>query len=397
MIASVVLAFGLWIIAVLQSDPVQERDFPRRQTIEFVADENMIVTNESGIDAVLVKVRAPRSVWDSLRDDDIVVVADLRGETPQNGRVTLEAHLANNLRGQVIELTPSQIEVRLEEIATRRLPIQVLVVQDPPSGYAAAPPECALTEVTAQGAAEKLNDATALARLDLSQERNPVTLQAALSAVDGRGRLLAGIDLEPERIECTVQITQREGVSELSVIPDVKGFPPTGYIYEGYEFEPQTVVVTGSPNAIRELNGVVSTESIDLTDTTGDFERAVGVVLPSDIRLLPATQTITVRVKIGTVPSTRQYENIAIQVEGLGSGLDAQLLPATVTVFAVGPQPLLESLPQGDLRVAVDLSNLGEGSYQAIPSIDTENLPPEITLTVQPAEISVTLITLDTR
>jgi YbbR domain-containing protein len=337
------------------------------------------------------------SEWDSLRSNDIEVVADLRGKTSGTYEVRLEGRLDEGIRGEVIEITPDEVEVSIEQLVSRRIPVRVVVVQPPPSGYAYPPPTCSLSEVTARGPATSLENASVVARLDLSEERNPVTLVVNLQPTSENGRVLNDVILETPEVECQVQIAQREGISELSVVPVVEGFPPAGYIYQGFDFTPKTVTVSGQPDAIRQLNGVVNTAPIDLTNATSDFERGVAVVLPTDIRLLPETQIIRVTVYIGTIQGSRQYEGIPVRVENLHPTLEVELLPDQVTVFVVGPQPLLESLAVEDLQVLLDLSEVQQpGSYQ-IPAQALVTLPgsqDELQLTVQPPDISVTAVEL---
>jgi YbbR domain-containing protein len=251
--------------------------------------------------------------------------------------------------------------------------------------------------VTASGPATVLSSARARVRLDLSEERNPVTLVEDLEAVDARNDILRNVVLEPATVECQVEIAQREGVSELSVVPEVTGVPPEGYIYQGFTFEPNTVVVTGQGSTIRQLNGVVRTEAINIRDATGNIERTVSVILPEGVRLLPTTQTINVTISIGTIPGSRQIGDVPIQLQGLRAGLEAVILPDVVTVLAVGPQPILQELAADDFRVVIDLSELGAGSYQRIPSatIIAEYQEAGISLTLQPSEVSVTLTPLD--
>lgn len=394
MMASFILAFGFWMIAVLQNDPIQQREFNRTVPVEFLVDRQMILTETDTTVNVIVTVRAPRSVWDSLRLDQIYVVADVRELRAGNHRVELEGGLDETLHGDVVEIKPRFVDVHLEALASLRVPVRPVVASEPPSGYTYPTPTCDLVEVTAHGPANLLETVTATARLSLDQERNPVDLLATLSAVDARGRVITNIRLEPAEVECHIEIAQREGVSELSVVPAIDGFPPEGYIYQGYEFEPKTVVVTGSQTAIRELNGVINTEPISLTNATSSFERTVSVTLPSGVRLQGGEQPITVRVDIGTVPGSRQFNEVPVLVEGLATSLSAEVLPNRVTVFVVGPQPLLQALAEGDLRVAVNVGGLTTGTYQtsASATITTDSLTQNgIQITVQPAEIGVTI------
>ncbi len=402
MIASLLMAFGVWIMAVLQNNPIQQRDYPRSVNINFVLADDMKMSDPS-VQTVTVTIRAPRSVWDVLRTDQIRVTADFTDleEGPQT--VDLEAELEDRVRGQIVDIRPAEVTVTLSRVASLRVPIRTVVTQEPPSGYTYPLPTCNLTEVTASGPADRIGDITAMARLNLSEVRAPVSLTVNLFAANQAGRFVSEVTLDPAQVTCQVNVAQIEGISELSVVPDVSGFPPPGYIYEGYEFTPGIVTVSGDQRAIRALNGVVNTETIDITDATSNFERTVLVELPEGVRLVPETQSITVTVKIGTVRGSRQYSDIPIQVEGLAPGLDADLLPNAATVLLVGPQPILEQINNQDLTVEVNLSQISEpGTYQvtAVASVSSttisdEDIVAETTLTVQPQEVNVTVESIE--
>jgi YbbR domain-containing protein len=397
LLASLLLAFGLWVLAVFQTDPVERRTYSRLVPIEFMLDNEMLITEGQVNEGALVTIRAPRAVWESLRLDQIEIQADLRGRSAGLQRVDLRGALSNGLRGEVVDISPRWIEVTLEALVSRRLPIIPLVVQEPPIGFTYPAPTCSLSEVTATGPASALENAGAVARLNLQDLRNPTTLTVALEPSNSLGRPRSSITLETTQVECTVTITPIDGVSELSVVPIVEGFPPSGYIYEGFDFTPRTVIVTGNPSAISSMNGIVNTEAINLRDATGDFEHTANVILPNGVRLLPETQTIAVTIQIGTIQGNRQFADIPIQVEGLRSELTVRLSVETVTVFAVGPRPLLETLTANDLRVVVDLADNQVGTYQepAIASIVLAESAQEVQLTVQPPEIGLTIAPLD--
>jgi YbbR domain-containing protein len=50
--------------------------------------------------------------------------------------------------------------------------------------------------------------------------------------------------------------------------------------------------------------------------------------------------------------------------------LDAVLSPPTVDIIVSGPLPVLDTLTPASFRVVVELTNLGEGSYQIAPKLD---------------------------
>jgi YbbR domain-containing protein len=98
-------------------------------------------------------------------------------------------------------------------------------------------------------------------------------------------------------------------------------------------------------------------------------------------------QPIIVTVEIGPIQTSDVVQK-AVEVRGLGEGLDAILDPEEVRVFLFGPLPALESLSEDDVRVTLDLLNLEIGTYSLEPlvSISVNDVTER---SIQPATITV--------
>ena len=79
-IGSMILAFLIWMIATLQSDPIQQQRYRERIPVHMNADAGLLVTYPAVASRqASVVIRAPSSVLDLLTSDEIVVSADLTG------------------------------------------------------------------------------------------------------------------------------------------------------------------------------------------------------------------------------------------------------------------------------------------------------------------------------
>jgi len=65
-----------------------------------------------------------------------------------------------------------------------------------------------------------------------------------------------------------------------------------------------------------------------------------------------------------------------IEVIGLLPGLSAAVSPLQVSVLVSGPVPVLDNLTLRDIRVIVDLTNLGIGVHIVTPTV--EILPEDV-------------------
>jgi YbbR domain-containing protein len=254
--------------------------------------------------------------------------------------------------------------------------------------------------VTVRGSADAVEAVVAAeVRLALSDDLNPVvkTDQPLIPVRENGREVIGNIVLEPDTVNCPVEIRARDDVIQMRVLPNVIGDPPSGYLFAGYaDVTPETVGVTGNRQAINLMNYVVRTEPIDLSTRTETFTIEIPVDMPDGVQLVPANQLINVTVIISSSISSRQYEEVPVEIVGLDTTLyRATGLTSTATVIVVGPQ---DHLPERDqLRVIVDLTGLPAGNHRVQPEgmivgEDSDQLG--ITISVLPEELSVAIESL---
>ena len=296
----------------------------------------------------------------------------------------------------MIAIQPSAVTILVDEEMERRFGVSVVITQDPPLGYSlptASTIPCDPSEVVVSGSQERVQSIDSVAvTMDLSDTRNPITDTYTLAAYQADGLRVSNVTIEPQDVTCTVDVQAREDVFQMRVLPDVNGDPPEGYLFEGYVSAPETVGVTGDRSAISDLSGVVRTKPIDISNQTGTFTVEAELDLPDDVFLVPENQRIDVTVTISAVRSSRQFQQVPVEITGLDPTLyRATVLPNIATVIVVGPEPMLPERDQ--LRVVVDLAGLAAGNHQISPQgllIDQE-LTEDMTISVRPEQLDVTI------
>jgi YbbR domain-containing protein len=102
-------------------------------------------------------------------------------------------------------------------------------------------------------------------------------------------------------------------------------------------------------------------------------------------------QTVLVQVGVAAIESSLTVTR-SLDIQGLGHGLYATPSPDTVSVILTGPLPVLERLSLEDVRVILDLLDLGIGTHQVTPQVIV--LPSGVTAqAVLPATVEVTITT----
>jgi YbbR domain-containing protein len=390
---SLLLAFVVWMIATFQSDPVREQRFPERIAVRMTPDPGLLITSPPPANRFAsVVIRAPESVLALLTSDEIEVWADLHDLGPGEHIVDLHYEISRQ-RATVIDFSPSRIRVTLEEAAQRQVPLRALIVGEPPAGYVREEPvfDIALNQVLVSGAASLVNKVVAAqVELDLRRQRNPLEVDARLSPVDAEGKVVADVTLDPSVVRVTVSIRRRDDVREISVQPNLRGNLPEGYVLNAISYEPQTLLISGTPSQLAALPDTLSTEPIDLKDHSDSFSVDVPVVLPDTNLLLLSGPNITVSIEISPVMSSKQFDDIPIEVLGIREDTLVRITPNQVSIFITGPQAQISSLTEQDIRAVLDLNGLGPGNYALRPmvSINQKQLPAE-SVSILPAEVDV--------
>ncbi len=392
---SLLLAFIIWMIATLQSDPIEQQRFSRLE-VRMNPPPGLIITTPVATNRFAsVIIRAPRSVLGVMSSEEIAVSADLTGLGPGDHTVDLQVTLARQ-PASLADTIPKVMHVIMEEAAQRQIPLRAVVTGEPPAGYSRGEPtfNVNLNQVLVSGAASKVGEVVAAqVELDLRQQRNPFESDLRLVPVDADGNAVVGVTLDPQVVRVQVDIQRRDDVREISVRPNIEGTPPAGYVLNAVSYDPQAVLVSGAPAQLAAVPDTLSTAPINLSDHTENFEVSVPVVLTDEKLLLLSGQNITVSVEISPVTGSRQFDNIPVEILGLSDGLIARLAPNQVSVLVTGPQPQLDALNTDEIRVALDLNGLASGNYTLTPSVSVgQGQSPATSVSVLPAEIDVEIV-----
>jgi len=73
---------------------------------------------------------------------------------------------------------------------------------------------------------------------------------------------------------------------------------------------------------------------------------------------------------ISSIESSITLADERVNLIGLSSALTAQLSPTSVDVIVSGPLPVLYTLTNQDVRVTVDVTGLGPGTYQKTARVE---------------------------
>lgn len=367
-----IMALAVWVAAVSSADPDEVGAYPNPIPVEIIGQDPSLVIVGNVPDQVEVTLRAPSSVWQRMINDEnaIRAILDLSGLSA--GEHTLEIKVQISTRPvRLVSQNPRTATVTLEPLATQSYPVELVVTGEPAIGYQAGDPQVTPKEITISGP-KSLVDRVVKVRvpLNLSGVRESIDQTLTVQPLDENNQLVAGLGLNPAEVSITLPVSQQGGYRDLAVKVVTSGQVANGYRLANISvFPPVVTVFSGDPALVNSLPGVLETQPLDLENANDEITTRLAVNLPEGVSLV-GEQTVLVRVNITPIQSSLTLSNKAIEVEGLATGWFVQVAPDNVDVILSGPLPLLDTLSAQDVRVVINVTDLGVGAHQLTPEVD---------------------------
>jgi YbbR domain-containing protein len=388
-VLALALAISLWLFVTDKENPTEAQTFNSAISIEPVnVPESLAVANLSE-PAVQIRIEAPRNELDGLRADDFEATVNLGGYTQGTHSVPIDVTPPNS-RISIVSVSPARVDVTLESRRTREVPVRVVSVGSPVTGFAVAEEraEPATVTVTGPESVVALVDSAVATVILAGQRVDVVDDRVKLEPRDARDGSISGVTLTPDTARVVVELDQREYSLQFAVTPRIAGQPAAGYNVVGITVDPRLVQVTGPLELLQSIDAVrgLETEEISIADARDDVLASVELQLPNGVSV-QRSPTVNVTVNISPARGVFSYR-VVPRIRNAG---DAYVVtPAgEVTVTLAGDVPVLEDVSVEAIDASVDVQDLGEGLY-ALPV--TVAAPPGTTIvSIDPPEMGVAI------
>ena len=372
---ALLLAIGVWAAAVNASDPNEELTYPKPVPVEVVGQGTDLLITNAYSEQITLTLRAPHSIWNQLtaNRDKIHAILDLSGLDA--GEYSLEPQIQIGIQPtRIISLTPASINITLEKLITREIPIQLDLNLETSTGYQAGTPTLSLENAMISGAKSLVDRVTAV-RVSFHQKEAREDIQETLSleAIDENNQVLRGVDINPAEVLLEIPISQQGGYRDMAVKVGVTGQVANLYRLTNVSvFPPVITVYSADTQLINGLPGVVETEALDINGISEDISARLKLILPENVSIV-GDQSVLVQVSVKAILGSLTISEKDLEIINLDPALFAELSPLTVDVIVSGPLPALDTLSADDLRVIVDVEGLTAGEYQLTPIVEILN------------------------
>ena len=200
-VLALIIAVGLWLAGHRDTEraievPVEFRNMPT---------DLMVMDNR--VDYVVLRLMGPRTLVSTLDADEMKLSLDLNEAKPGSLSYPLAAEYFNIPRGvAVARITPPVIQLRLEPVVRRTLPVSVRLSGKPAPGYRVAQTTVQPEIVSVEGPAEDVQRLTAIETVpvDIEQSRGGTKRRVRLSA---EGKPLS---IVPDQVEVSIAIEEEQ-------------------------------------------------------------------------------------------------------------------------------------------------------------------------------------------
>jgi len=369
---ALILAVIVWISSVSSSDPNEVVSYTSPVPLTVLGQNpDYLITQQSASD-LTITLKAPRSVHNQITRNfnQISARINLSGLTSGTYDLVPEVDMANFRPVQVLEVSPAEISITLEQMATKNFDISLLQTGNLPISYEAGEAVLSSESVELLGPQSKVSEVNdVVASVDLSNTTTTITRVIELRPIDRRGNLVEGVSLNPTSVTVEVPIRQLVGYRNVFIKIVTTGTIAQGYHLTGLLVNPPNVTIYASDPALAdEMPAFLDTTPINLSGAYEDFSMNVELQLQDGI-VVVGNQQVTVEVGIEAIQSSTQFVGVPVEIINLDIGLTVNISPDIVDLYISGPMNLLEELTADNIRVTLDLSNRSPGTYQLSPEI----------------------------
>ena len=342
---------------------------------------------------VTVRVKVQLTDYTGLDASDISASVSLR---PVNKADTYKLKIdATSSLGTVENVSPSEISIEVDELATMLVPIDVEYSGELPDGYWKSEPTLASQSIKVSGPRDDVSTISkAICTIDLEDRTTSYNEAILLKYVDKNGDEIDTalfLDTLPSVVvKMDVMRIVELPINAADAVFGADALPANYEIYDVVA-TPPTVRVVGSENALSGLTGI-KIENIDVSGSTSSVQQNVVITAPDGTTLLD-DPNITVYVGIREKQDSAQFKGVPIETKGLGKKLTAELSATECEVNITGRTSLMKLLQRKDVSVYVDLTGLTAGTYKITPmvSLASKEMQTDLQWTVSLPEVTVTI------
>jgi YbbR domain-containing protein len=382
-VLSLLLAFFFWAAATEAEDPTRTDTYLSQIPVQITGLQEGMISYGATANRVRVDIKAPESVWQTLRPEDIVAYIDV--SDVGTGTLSLPVEVDVTQQPAIVTvIKPPEIKITVERLTEKEVPVEVVVQGSPAIGFDADKPSVIPETVRIQGPESLIRKVIKTqVFVSVDDRQGNVRDDFAPLPVDQSEKSVSEIDVIPKSVTVNVPILQLGYIRDMAVTVSIVGQPAPGYRIANLVVDPPVVKVFGQTSIVRAAPGFLQTQPINLEAITQSLTTKVALQMPEGLSVFyPSRPEVTATLTVEIIRSGLTLE-VTPTIQGLRPELTTAVGVESVVLILSGPLTTMEALGSQDVELVLNLVNLNPGDYTIVPVITVpdgvviENVIPE--------------------
>lgn len=367
---SVIVAFIIWLFIINVTDPTITKtftDIPVDILNESViTSSNQVYEVEAG-DRVDVKVKGKRSVIEDLTEEDFYASADLSKLSTVNTagiQVKLNKEAKENIE---LDWNNEVLRISLEEKSSQQFKVQVTTEGDLAENYVLGEVTTQPSMIEVSGGKSKIKKIASVgARVMVNGQNSDFEADVPLILYDSDKDAIDGsnVTFSTDKVHVKIEVLPTKAVP---VYVDVKGTPAEGYRHIQTDFQPESVMVSGTKENLEKLKSITIPINIDGAKKDVEKEEDLTKYINSSLyNLADDFTTISVRCVIEkNGKRTFSFVNSDINLKNLPENLNCSYVDENQrhSITIIGGEEDLQNVTLNSLGASIDVGGLGAGRH----------------------------------
>jgi YbbR domain-containing protein len=199
---------------------------------------------------------------------------------------------------ELLEVSPDKVQVRLDTVVSRKLPVEIRLSGTAATGTAVARVVASPEQVTIEGPRSTVDSADKIILpLDLAGRNADFTVGVFPTVINREGKEVEGLTIRPEKVTISAQLVRGLNQKAVEVKPIVYGELATGTVLRGITVKPVKVEISGDPQLLEKVD-FIYTEPINVAGISRDTVKEAKLQLKEG--MLASQSTVTVQISVIT-------------------------------------------------------------------------------------------------
>lgn len=368
---STAVAFGLWLYVITVVSPGYEETYDNipvilRNEAELENRGFMVVSEE--IPTVTLTLSGNRTDLAKVDRSNIALIVDLATVYERGThKLTYKESFPGSVADDAITVEyryPSQIELEVELLTKKDIPVNVNYTGNVPADFIADTENVVLDSSTVHiegpdPVVQKITQAVVEVDLAGRSESFGESYRYALCDAQGKPVDASLVKTDVGEVNVALKVQRFKEIKlEFEIIDGGGATKDTSSI----EFEPKTIKIAGSEAALESVEDQLVVGTINLGELAEDMQWEVPINLPGSVTNLSNVESVNVSVKFPEL-TTKTFMVTNFAPMNVPQGLEAEIVNQALSVTVRGPQELVESMTEDNISIMVDFSQAQLGTF----------------------------------